>query len=119
MHVSMQDIGTDATHLSECRYALMLSVQTPENRLEDFLKFSCAILDVQNSLLMFENEPCAWHSSPEGLVIVTEPLMNFSIFSFQGSLVFQENHQFFSVLFREYSENGDHLQPFNWFSIAT
>ena len=90
MHVSMQDIGADITQLSECRYALMLGVQTPENRLEDFLNFSRAILNINNSVLIFENEPYAWHCSPHGLGVLMKKTLGYSDFYFKEKQIFKK-----------------------------
>jgi signal transduction histidine kinase len=107
MHISIQDIGTNMTKLSECRYALMLGVQTSENRLADFLQFSCAILNIENSLLIFKNEPYSWHSSSNRLQIIAEPRLSSLKSIFQAHQIFDRNDEFFQY-FSDYVHKIGH-----------
>lgn len=66
MAIQLLEIGTQTEQLAACRLALLMGVFTDDNRVADFLKFSKSMLQVDNALLVFENEPYIWHSSAVG-----------------------------------------------------
>lgn len=98
MNISMLDIGPQTTKLSECRHALMLGVHTADNRIQDFLKFACAILRVKSGVLFFEHEPYCWHFSAHGLKAVRfNSDIELSAY-FQQNMALQQGHEHFSDL---------------------
>jgi signal transduction histidine kinase len=97
MHIPMQNIGVEKTQLSECRYALMLGVETPENRLADFMQFACAILNIENSVLSFEKEPYLWHASSYGFQAVTKSWSFHTKYNYDPYRIFSEQDDLFSV----------------------
>lgn len=46
--------------LSACHLALSLDVNSPKNKLENFLKRTKKILNAENAILLFQHEPYAW-----------------------------------------------------------
>ncbi len=50
----------DAEQLSECPTAILLDVFTPENEIKGFLKLAKGILQTENAILAFNDEPYFW-----------------------------------------------------------
>lgn len=107
MHVPMHEVSAELSQLSECRYALMLGVLTPQNRLEDFLKFSCAILNVKHSVLVFENEPYVWHYSEHCFGLLPQCLAQNFKYSFYTGVCFPQNDEIF-INFRQHLQLDEH-----------
>lgn len=66
MTLELLEIG-EADQLSACKLSLLLGVFTPQNQVENFLKFSRGLLQAKSAILTFHYEPYIWYSSPEGL----------------------------------------------------
>lgn len=65
--MKLQLIEVDqADQLSACKLSLLLGVFTPKNQIDSFLKFARSILNANNAILAFHQEPYIWHSSPQG-----------------------------------------------------
>lgn len=63
MALRLLDIGTQTELLTACRLSLLMGVYTDDNRIAEFLKFARGIVQVDNAVLAFKNEPYIWYSS--------------------------------------------------------
>ncbi|WP_180175712.1 sensor histidine kinase KdpD [Acinetobacter sp. YH12025] len=63
MALRLLDIGTQTELLTSCRLSLLMGVYTDDNRIAEFLKFARGIVQVDNAVLAFKNEPYIWYAS--------------------------------------------------------
>ena len=61
MKIKLLEIGSKTEQLSVCRLSLLLGVLTDENRISEFLKFACGMLQMDKGILVFKEEPYGWH----------------------------------------------------------
>ena len=66
MAIQLLEIGTQTEQLASCRLALLMGVFTEDNRVAEFLKFSRSMLQIDNGILVFQDEPYIWFSSAKG-----------------------------------------------------
>ncbi len=66
MAIQLLEIGPQTEQLAACRLALLMGVFTEDNRVAEFLKFSRSLLQAENAVLAFQDEPYIWYSSAAG-----------------------------------------------------
>ncbi|WP_374664693.1 sensor histidine kinase [Acinetobacter sp.] len=66
MAIELLEIGTQTDQLAACRLALLMGVFTEDNRIADFLKFTRNMMQTENAILIFQDEPYIWFSSDAG-----------------------------------------------------
>lgn len=63
MKIKLLDVGPDTERLSACHLALLLGVNTKDNKILSFLKFVRRILGVKTSLFLFKDEAYFWYAT--------------------------------------------------------
>lgn len=95
--MKLVEIGSEREQLSLCKLSLLLGVYTQENRIADFLKFACDMLQIGKGVFVFKEEPYGWHYFNECccafVAKVHDELENF----FAGSLWIDKHHPNYSV----------------------
>lgn len=66
MAIKLLEIGAQTEQLAACRLALLMGVFTEDNRVAEFLKFSRSLLQTDNAILVFQDEPYIWFSNADG-----------------------------------------------------
>ena len=62
MRLKLLEMG-QADKLSACKLSLLLGVLSQENSVERFLKIARKLLNVENAIISFANEPYVWYSN--------------------------------------------------------
>lgn len=62
-----------AEQLSACKISLLLGLNSGNNQIEQFFKFSLRLLQCQKALLSFNQEPYLWHRCSEGITAIASP----------------------------------------------
>lgn len=65
MVIKLLEVGAQTEQLAACRLSLLMGVYTPDNKIADFLKFARGILQMDNAILAFKDEPYIWYSSDQ------------------------------------------------------
>lgn len=63
MELRLLEIGKETDQLSACSLSLLLGVFTPNNQIANFLCLAQKILQVEQAILSFHNEPYTWYSN--------------------------------------------------------
>lgn len=51
--------------LSACKFSLLLGVYTTDNKIERYLRVARGILDINNAMFSFHDEPYFWSASEQ------------------------------------------------------
>ena len=81
MKLELLEIGEQTEQLSACSLSLLLGVFTQDNRIASFLKFARGMLQMDQAILVFREEPYGWYeANDECYAFVAQPHDDFEFF---------------------------------------
>lgn len=98
--------------LSACKLSLLLGVYTADNKIARFMRIARAILNVENAIFTFHNEPYKWIASETSdfQALLVQNKKNFAAF-FENDLVITQTHSHYETLSAHLSQLGiDHAR---------
>jgi len=93
--------------LSACKLSLLLGVYTADNKIARFMRIARAILNVENAIFTFHNEPYKWIASEESdfKALFVQNKKNFATY-FENDLVITQPHPHYEKLSTHLSNLG-------------
>lgn len=88
-----------AEQLSACKLSLLLGVYTADNKIARFMRIARAILNVENAIFTFHNEPYKWIASEESdfKALFVQNKKNFATY-FENDLAITQHHPHYEKL---------------------
>lgn len=106
MKMQLLEIGSETEQLSACKLSLLLGVFTPTNQVERFLKFARKMLEADQAVLTFHNEPYIWYSSRHGFKAFCSPGETCLSPYFEGQTFIDHQHAQYANLVQHIGEFG-------------
>ena len=98
MKLELLEIGEQTEQLSACYLSLLLGVFTQDNRIAAFLKFARGMLQMDQAILVFREEPYGWYeTNDECHAFVAQPHDDFEFF-FLDSPYIDSKHSNYRVV---------------------
>lgn len=96
-----------AEQLSACKLSLLLGVYTADNKIARFMRIARAILNVENAIFTFHNEPYKWIASEESdfKALFVQNKKNFATY-FENDLAITQYHPHYEKLSAHLSNLG-------------
>lgn len=98
MKLELLEIGEQTKQLSACSLSLLLGVSTKNNRIAAFLKFARRMLQMDQAILVFREEPYGWYEvNDECHAFIAQPHDDFEFF-FLGDPYIDSKHPNYCVV---------------------